>query len=230
MPTQKCLSDNDVRKIVEELLAQKIDHWKLAVSCFVAGLSVFLILGLTWADFRRFIFQRAYPADVVYDGLKKSLRSDQELRTVVSNDIIKLIGERVDSGYSRTFYFGPGAPNQPGQDLLQFYARQNQKVEITLTAQSSAPQKGIQPTFTLTVDNRNPFQNTGKQNPQIPYAIVARDISKLLDFTEPWPLEAGSGGEDNKRYIHTIRISPFPLPPNTSASFELLVLVRNEKI
>jgi len=225
MSTSSPLGDADVRKVAEEVVAAKVDRWKLAVSCFVAGLSIFVFLGITWADFRYFLFEKAYPPDVVYAKLKQDLRNDDEMRTAVATDILKLIGESVDSGYSRTFYFGAGVIRQPGQDLLQFYARPNQKVEITLNAQSYAKS-----TFALTVDNRNPFQREGKPNPTYPYTIVARDISQFLDFSSPSPLDPLAEVGDKRRYIHTIRVNPFPLPPKTSATFEVLVLVRNEKV
>jgi hypothetical protein len=215
----------DVRSIAEEIVDAKINKWKLAVAWFLAGFGIFIILGATWSDFRYFIIEKAYPREVAYEKLKESLLKDSGMRREVANDLLTLLGDRVDSGYSKTFYFSGGSDQQLGQDLLQFYALPRQVVEITIIAQSSATS-----TFIVTVDNRNLFEIEGKPNPSFPYKVAGRDISKYLTFDGPTQLDEDAEFKQKLEFIHTVRVYPLSLPVKSQATFEVLVLVRNKSV
>jgi hypothetical protein len=223
--TTTASSREDMRTIAEEVVSAKINKWKLAVTCFLGGFGIFILLGATWTDFRYFVIEKAYPREVAYEKLKESLLKDSGMRKEVANDLLTLLGDRVDSGYSKTFYYSADSQQQLGQDLLQFYALPRQVVEITIIAQSSSTS-----TFIVTVDNRNVFEFEGKPNPSFPYKVSGRDISKYLTFDGPTQLDQEAELKQKLEFIHTVRIYPLALPAKSQATFEVLVLVRNKSI
>jgi hypothetical protein len=218
---QKGFSKDDIIAIAEEVFSKKIDRWKLIVTSFMTGLGLFVIVGATWSDFRYFLLETAFPQVVAYQKLREELLKDEPFRREVANDLLSLIGDRVDSGYSKTFYYSR-TQRGSGQDVLQFYALKHQIVELTLKAQGSARNH-----FILTIDNMNPFQLESKPNPGFPYQVVRTDISKYLQFSEPMALEEDAVLRTALENIHTLRIYP---ENADEASFEVLVLVRNKVI
>jgi hypothetical protein len=191
---------------------------------FLAGLSSLAVLGITLPDLRFFIFDKLYPPETIYSRLREQLQKDPERRRLFASDIRSLIGEQVDSGYSRTFYYGPGDHNRFSQGILQFYARKDQVVEVTLTSESAA----IGRHFSLTVDNQNVFEKTGIKEPVIGDWLSAAPIKDLLRFDSPSSVDTEAEKKEKKKYIHTLRVDPFDLHPKESAMFEVLVLVRNQ--
>jgi hypothetical protein len=213
-----------VKKIIDEAIDSKTGRWKAGAAGIGVFTVIFAIMGLSWADFRHFLFEKLYPPEVVYKELKKSLHEDQELRNLVASDIIKLIGARVDSGYSKTLYFGPSQKTQAGQDLLQFHALPTQRVELTLRAHSSKSNGE----FVVLVDNKNLFESVGSSNPRFDLDMPARDITNFFEYKPPTELDSELEKKQKRMFIHTLRVTPVELK-NEEASFEILVLVRNEK-
>jgi hypothetical protein len=225
----KSLTEEDVVKAAEDAIDRRLQKWKFGASSFLVGLGIFLVLGITWDQFRYFLFDKAYPPDEIYKRLKKELREDAVMRDGVAGDIVRLIGERVDSGYSKTFYYGPGVPARPDDGLLQFFAREDQKVELTVSAHGVGG-------FTLTANNRSVIK-------QIPTAtkktydvdLAGQDISAYLytktSGDDDLPLiDAETELKERRKHIHTLKVTPLVLPKNEEATFELLILVRNEKL
>jgi hypothetical protein len=167
--------------------------------------------------------EKAYPPDVFYQRLKESLQKDDELRKAVATDFLKMIGTRVDSGYSKTLYVSPDQKLQKGQNILQFYATPNQRVELTVSAEGPSTAR-----LALLIDNGNPLE--GRENPSLPYHVASRDITPYLKFPEVSPLDVEAETQEKSKYIHTLQISPIGLGGQDAASFEILVLVRNERI
>jgi len=214
------LSRAAAEKIAQDVVDSNIKQWKRTILLVLAGFGAFVLLGVSWSDFRHFLFEKAYPPSVTYDKVMESLRKDDELRKSVATDLLGLLGPRVDSGYSKTLFFGPGQKLQSGQNILQFYATRDQAVELTVQATGPATAQ-----MALLIDNSNPF----KENPRLPYTAASRDISELLRFPDPAPLAPDAEFREKIKNIHTLIVSPVNLA-NGDATFEILVLVRNKKI
>ena len=223
--TEQDAQDDRLMKLIASEIDSKLAPWKSRVAAVTVVTLLFAVCGVTWADFRHFLFEKMYPPEIVYGKLKKALHEDAELRTLVASDIVRLIGARVDSGYSKTIYFGPGEIPRYGQDLLQFHAMPNQRVELSLRAQSS--RKDGQ--FIITVNNKNLFADLANQNPRFDVDLPARDITSLIQYQQPYVFDPDAEKKAKRLFIHTIRVTPVRLPANAEATFELLVLVRNEK-
>lgn len=222
---------SEIRKVANEAIDARLSPWKRYVAGFGAGLGVLAVLGIAWPDLRYAVMQKIYPAETVYGYLKESLKKDEETKKRVAQDVLTLLGDRVDSGYSKVIFLAPKTPVVPGQDTLQFYARSTQKVELSIRSQSSqTSQSGTPAHFALTVDNGNIFEREKIGNPELGYAVFGRDITHHLRFDHVSDLEPGLADKIMEMNIHSIRVTPIDLPPTASASFEILILVRNEKI
>jgi hypothetical protein len=220
---------DDLKRVADEAIDERLAAWKRNAVWFVAGLGVLGAVGLGWQDLRLFLFERLFPPSAVYDRLKDSLREDEGLRLEVANDIVKLLGERVDSGYSKTIFFGRGAAPVYGQDFMQFYARPRQKVELTIRTQGDDPPDGQSPaSFIITINNANIFENDKNKMQRVGYARFGADISSFLKFDRKPTLDLDPERDLQEANVFTLRVIPIDLPPDGSASFEILVLVRND--
>jgi len=217
--------ESDVKQLVDKAVNDRVATWRRNAYWFGAGITVLAGLGVGFPELRSTVMEKVYPPDAMYERLRKSLREDKSTQGEVAQAILGLIGERVDSGYSKTIYIGPNANIQPGQNALPFYARRGQKVELSIRSQSSAPAQ-----FVLTVDNANIFEDEKLPNPDCGYNAFRRDISAHLRFVAPTELEPDLESKTKAMDIHVLTVAPIGLPSAASASFEILVLVRNEKL
>lgn len=214
----------DLKRAAGQAIDERLAAWKRNARWFAAGLGVLSVVGLGWQDLRLSIFEKLYPPDAVYDRLKKSLREDDELRHEVANDIVKLLGERVDSGYSKTMFFAGGAAPVYGQDFMQFYAKPRQRVELTIKTQGDDPSAS----FKITIDNTNIFENDKNEMQKIGYANFNMDISDFVKFDRRRTFDVGPDRDLQEANVFTLRVIPIALAPVGWASFEILVVVRNE--
>src|SRR5215831_8913680 len=145
------LSRADAEKIAQDVFNSNIQQWKRIIVALLTGFGVFVLLGVTWSDLRYFLFEKVYPASVAYDRLKESLRKDDVLRMSMATDLFELLGQRVDSGYSKALSFSPNQKMQSGQNIIQFYAMEGQVVELTIEA--TGPKTAQ---MALQIDNKNP--------------------------------------------------------------------------
>jgi hypothetical protein len=218
----------DIKRAAEQAIDGRLAAWKRNALWFATGLGVLSVVGLGWQDLRLFLFEKLYPPEVVYDRLKDSLRKDEALRQEVANDIVKLLGERVDSGYSKTIFFGRGAAPVYGQDFMQFYAKPLQRVELTIRTQGDdRPGRGPA-SFVITINNANIFENDKNKMQKIGYARFGVNISDHLKFDRKPTLDLDPDRDLQEANVFTLRVIPIDLAPGSSASFEILVLVRNE--
>jgi hypothetical protein len=220
-PQQPPLEADEVRKLASEVIDGKLKPIKWMIGGAATTLTALGAVGFGWEELRLFLFKKAYPADAVYSDLRVRVREDKDLRKEMRQDIVKLISERVDSGYTRTIFFGPGANSQPGHDLLQFYAREEQTIQLSLISQGSPEED-----FIVTVDNTNIFKKFGQDNPRLGFKTFGMDITKCLEEKGENPLP----GQGEARYMHTVKVRPRKKDGNVRASFELLVLVRNANL
>lgn len=219
------LTRKDAEEIAERVIAEKIKAWRGSARMFLIGFGAFLVVaGISWSQIRSLMFEAVYPFETLYFRFQEAILADNNKRTVVTDNILKLIGPRVDSGYSKVFYFGPGQINQPGQDILNFFALPEQSVEISVVAEGPPTAQ-----FALLVDNGNAFAQVNRPNPTFPFKIFSRDITRQLNFPEPSALDEDAEAVAKQRNIHTIRLNPIGLPNDETATFEVLVLVRNAR-
>ena len=224
-----------VTDLAQKAIDSRLASWQARLRWFATGLTVFAAVGIGWEDLRVFVFEKLYPPEAVYARLKKSLHEDQELRKTVANDFLRLLGPRVDSGYTKTIHLGPGIPKVHGQDFLQFYARPKQKVELTIRSQGGYTDgrelSRNAARFTVTINNRNIFEGDNEKDKPLDYTYANADVSKHLRFLQSAKYDTQKDFEkENDANVFTLRVRPTRLPDGAWAHFELLVLVRNEVI
>jgi len=225
----KAESKADVVSILNDELKKKFRFAKWICIAFAAGFAIFIGIGVTWRDnFFRPIIEDIYSPAFIYSKMKSDISKDEDFinklkqeiskdrdffksvindeeKTKIAENIIKSIGDRVDSGYTKTIIFSE--ESRPNENFMIFYARSDQKVEATILAKAF----GSDAKLRVILDGK-----TWGEPLELPLTLFNVDITKKLRHDIP------PGGN-----IHMLRFLPEPPKDEFNAVIDSVILVKN---